>query len=186
MKLIDKHQNLTSVVSVIIWFVTLAFLAVMTGCKSTKLVEIVKTDTLHVYHTDTMKIVHNDTVYSIVTQVVHDSIVREVIIKEVVNENGDIIHTEKETNSEVFHNSDTNSQFIQHTVDSLVQAKVDSIYASKHEDKPVVVEVEKKVPWYQKCWNWIVAKFAWIGLGAVVLVVILLLWRAKSLSLFPK
>ena len=167
-----RHPNLTSVVSVIIWFATLAILAVMTGCKSTKLVEIVKTDTLHVYHTDTMKIVHNDTVYSIVTQVVHDSIVKETIIKEVVNELGEVIHSEKETNNEVWHNSDTNSSLIQHTVDSILQVKMDSIYNASHEDKPVIVEVEKITPWYTKAWNWIVGKFAWIGLGVVILVVI--------------
>lgn len=177
MKMIDKHPNLTSVVSVILWFATLAFLAVMTGCKSTKLVEIVKADTLHVYHTDTMKVVHNDTIFSIKVETKHDSIIREVIIKEVVNENGDVIHTEKETNNEVWHNSETNSQLIQHTVDSILQVKLDSINHSSHEDNPVIVEVEKPTTWYKKVWNWIVGKFAWIGLGVVVLAVLYFVWK---------
>jgi hypothetical protein len=138
--LMGRHPNLTSVVSVIIWFATLALLSVMTGCKGSRhIVEIVKTDTLHVYHTDTVKVLHNDTVYSIKVETKHDS----VIIKEkyYLDAEGNVMHSEKEKES--FRESDTNSQLIRHTVDSLVQAKVDSIYQSKHEDKPVIVEVEK-------------------------------------------
>ena len=161
----EEHPTLASALGVILFLASIAVLSLLAGCKPQQhIIEIVKTDTLHVYHTDTLKVVHNDTVYSVVTQVVHDSIVKETIIKEVVNELGEVIHSEKETNNEVFHNSVTDSQLIQHTVDSLVQAKVDSIYQSKHEDKPVIVEVEKPNPWYQKCWNWIVGKLAWIGL----------------------
>ena len=170
---IDRHPNATTVISVVVWFVFLAILALFTSCKGTqKVVEIVKTDTLHVYHTDTMKVVHNDTIYSIVTQVVHDSIVKETIIKEVVDELGNIIHTEKETNNEVWHNSDTNSSLIQHTVDSILQAKLDSISHISHEDHPVIVEVEKPTPWYTKAWNWIVGRFAWVGLAVVIAFVV--------------
>ena len=166
----ERHPNATSVISVLVWFAFIALLALCTSCKGTqKVVEIVKTDTLHVYHTDTMKVVHNDTVYSVVTQVVHDSIVKETIIKEVVNELGEVIHSEKETNNEHWHNSDTNQQLIQHTVDSILQAKLDSISHISHEDNPVIVEVEKPTPWYTKVWNWIVGKFAWIGLGVLIL-----------------
>ena len=64
------------------------------------------------------------------------------------------------------------SQHIQHTVDSILQAKIDSISHSSYQEKPVVVEVEKPKAWYQKVWDWIVGKFAWIGL-IVVLGVIL-------------
>lgn len=158
---IDKHPNITSVVSVIIWFAIIALLAVFTGCKSQQhIVEIVKTDTLHVYHTDTLKVVHNDTVYSVKVETKHDSI----IIKEkyYLDADGNVTHSEKEKES--YHNNEKDSQFIQHTVDSLVQAKVDSIYNSKYNEKPVIVEVEKPTPWYTKVWNWIVNKFAWAGL----------------------
>ena len=173
---IDRHPNATSVISVLVWFAFIALLALCTSCKGAqKVVEIVKTDTLHVYHTDTMKVVHNDTVYSVVTQVVHDSIVKEIIIKEVVNELGEVIHSEKETNNSVFHNSDTNSSLIQHTVDSILQVKMDSIYNSKYNEKPVIVE--KPTPWYTKAWNWIVAKLAWIGLGVLILAIIYFVWK---------
>jgi hypothetical protein len=64
------------------------------------------------------------------------------------------------------------TQLIERRVDSLVQAKVDSIYQSKYNEKPVVVEVEKPTPWYTKVWNWIVGKFAWMGLAVVVLAVL--------------
>jgi PBP1b-binding outer membrane lipoprotein LpoB len=167
---IDKHPNVTSIVSAIVWFVVIALMAFFTSCKGTQnYVEIVKTDTLHVYHTDTLKVVHNDTVYSVITQTVHDSIVRETIVKEVVNELGEIIHTEKETNNEHWHNSDTNQQLIQHKVDSILQAKMDSINQSQYVEKPVIVEVEKSAPWYSKVWNWIVSKFAWVGLGVLII-----------------
>lgn len=166
---IDRHPNATTVISMVVWFVFITLLALFTSCKgSQQVVEIVKTDTLHVWHTDTLKVVHNDTVYSIVTQTVHDSIVKETIIKEVVNELGEVIHTEKETNNSVFHNSDTNQQLIQHTVDSILQAKLDSISHVSHEDHPVIVEVEKPTPWYSKVWNWIIGKFAWVGLAVVI------------------
>lgn len=151
----------------------LTFMLCNFGCKSGKpnIMEIVKTDTLHVYHTDTMKVVHNDTIYSIVTQVVHDSIVKETIIKEVVDELGNVLHTEKETNNEVWHNSDKNSELIQHTVDSILQSKLDSISHISHDDNPVIVEVEKPTPWYQKAWNWVVGKLATIGLGVLIVII---------------
>ena len=164
----EEHPTLASTLGVILFLASIAVLSLLAGCKPQQhVVEIVKTDTLHVYHTDTLKVVHNDTVYSVQTQVVHDSIVKETIIKEVVNELGEVIHSEKETNNEVWHNSDTNSSLIQHTVDSILQAKMDSIYNASHTDKPVIIEVEKEVAWYQKVWNWIVNKFAWVGLAFV-------------------
>lgn len=169
----ERHPNITSVVSVVVWFVFIALLALFTSCKgSQKVVEIVKTDTLHVYHTDTLKVVHNDTVYSVVTKVVHDSIVKQIVIKEVVDDQGNVLHTEKETNNEVWHNSDTNSSLIQHTVDSILQAKMDSLYHAQYVEKPVVVEVEKPMPWYKKIWNWIISRFAWIGITVVILTIL--------------
>lgn len=166
----ERHPNITSVVSVVVWFVFIALLALCTSCKGTQnYVEIVKWDTLHVYHTDTIREIHNDTIREKVVITIHDSIIKQTIITNVVNEQGDVVHTEKETNNEVWHNADTSSSLIQHTVDSLLQAKMDSIYNASHEDKPVVVEVEKPVPWYSKVWNWIVSKFAWIGLGVLII-----------------
>lgn len=182
----EEHPTLASALGVILFLASIALLSLLAGCKPQQhIVEIVKMDTLHVYHTDTLKVVHNDTVYSVVTQVVHDSIVKETIIKEVVNELGEVIHSEKETNNEVFHNSVTDSQLIQHTVDSLVQAKVDSIYQSKHEDKPVIVEVKEPTPWYQKTWNWIVGKFAWLGFFALVLI-LFAIFKDKIIKLLKK
>lgn len=171
-----KHPNIASVVSVILFFAMMAVLSVLAGCKSShQVVTIVTTDTLHVYHHDTLKVVHNDTIREVITKVVHDSIIKGTIIKEVVNELGEVIHSEKETNNEVWHNSDTNSQLTQHTVDSLVQAKVDSIYASKYKEKPVIVEVEKSTPWYKKTWNWIVNKFAYL-MGTLAFFLFLYFW----------
>lgn len=158
---IERHPDLVSVGSVVVWFAVIALLAICTSCKPQQhIVKVIKTDTLHVYHTDTMKVVHNDTIYSVKVETKHDSI----IIKEkyYLDAEGNVTHSEKE--KEAFHNFVKDAQFIQHTVDSLVQAKVDSIYQSKHEDKPVIVEVEKPTPWYTKVWNWIVGKFAWEGL----------------------
>ena len=174
-KFFEEHPNLASALGVIIFFATIALLSVLTaGCKPQQhIVEIVKTDTLHVYHTDTMKVVHNDTIYSFKVETKHDSI----IIKEkyYLDADGNVTLTEKE--KELYRESDTNSQLIRHTVDSLVQAKVDSIYESKYNEKPVVVEVEKPTAWYTKVWNWIVGKFAWIGLGVVVLAVLYFVWK---------
>ena len=174
-KFFEEHPNLASALGVIIFFATIALLSVLTaGCKPQQhIVEIVKTDTLHVYHTDTMKVVHNDTVYSVKVETKHDSI----IIKEkyYLDDEGNVTHSEKE--KETFHNFVKDAQFIQHTVDSLVQAKVDSIYNAKYNEKPVVVEVEKPTAWYTKVWNWIVAKFAWIGLAVVILVVLYFVWK---------
>lgn len=181
---IDKHPNATSIVSVIIWLAVIALMAFFTSCKGTQnYVEIVKTDTLHVYHTDTLRIVHNDTIYSVITQTIHDSIVRETIVKEVVNELGEIIHTEKETNNSVFHNSDTNSSLIQHTVDSILQAKMDSIYNASHEDKPVVVERQKS--WWEKFTDSIKKPFIWIGIIVVIAAIIYLILKFVKPKLFP-
>lgn len=158
-----KHPNIASVVSVILFFVMMAVLSVLTGCKSShQVVTLVTTDTLYVHHTDTLKVVHNDTIREVITKVVHDSIVKGTIIKEVVNELGEVIRSEKETNNEVWHNSDTNSSLIQHTVDSILQVKMDSIYNSKYNEKPVIVEVEKTTPWYRKVFYWIVNRFAYL------------------------
>lgn len=171
---IDKHPNATSVISVLVWFAFIALLALCTSCKGTqKVVEIVKTDTLHVYHTDTLKFVHNDTIYSVKVETKHDSI----IIKEkyYLDAEGNVTHSEKE--KEAFHNFVKDAQFIQHTVDSLVQAKVDSIYQSKYNEKPVIVEVKKPIPWYKQVWKWIIGKFAWIGLVVVILAVLYFVWK---------
>ena len=171
---IDRHPNVTSIVSVIIWFATIALLSIFTGCKSQQhIVEIVKTDTLHVYHTDTMKIVHNDTVYSVKVETKHDSI----IIKEkyYLDADGNVTLTEKEKES--YHNNEKDSQFIQHTVDSLVQAKVDSIYQSKHEDKPVLVEKQKT--WWEKFVDGVKSHFAWIGIILLIAGFIFFAWKTK-------
>lgn len=168
---IDRHPNATSVVGVIVWFIAIALMALFTGCSSGKpnIVEIVKTDTLHVYHTDTMKVVHNDTIYSVKVQTVHDSIIKTTIITKVVNEEGEVVHSEKETNNEVFHNSDTNSQLIQHTVDSILQAKMDSISHASCVEEPVIYEVEKSTPWYKRIWQNIKDNFAAIGFTFIIL-----------------
>lgn len=174
----ERHPNATSVISVLVWFAFIALLALCTSCKgSQQIVEIVKTDTLHVYHTDTLKVVHNDTIYSVITQTVHDSIVRETIVKEVVNELGEVIHSEKETNNEVWHNADTSSSLIQHTVDSLLQAKMDSIYNASHEDKPVVVERQKS--WWEKFTDAVRNHFAWIGFIILIGGIIWFAWKTK-------
>lgn len=168
-RFLDEHPSTATVVAFCVWISFFAVLAMCTSCKGTqKVVEIVRTDTLHIVHSDTVRLVHNDTIYSVVKEVMHDSIIRETIIKEVVNEAGEVIHSEKETNNEVWHNSDTNSQLIWHTVDSLVQAKMDSINHVGYAEKPVVVEVEKEKAWYAKVWGWIVGRFAWIGLAVVI------------------
>ena len=151
----------------------------MVSCRATKptYVEIIKTDTLRVYHTDTLRLVHNDTIREYITKTIHDSIIRQTIVTNIIDQNGNVVHSEKETTTDNYHNADTQSQFIQHTVDSILQAKLDSISHSSHEDTPVIVEVEKPTPWYTKVWNWIVGKFAWIGLGVIILAVIYVVIR---------
>lgn len=173
-KFIDKHPNLTSVVSVIIWFATIALLAVFTGCRSQQhIVEIVKTDTLYVYHTDTMKVVHNDTIFSTITTVQHDSVMlKQKEIYYINAATGEILHSEKEKEKESYHNNEKDSQLIRHTIDSLARAWMDSVYQARYEDKPVIVEVEKSTPWYTKAWNWIVGKFALSGFFVLVLVLL--------------
>ena len=158
-----------SVVGVVVWFLALLAFSALEGCQSGRVLEreVVRVDTLHVWHCDTLREVHNDTVYSIVQKVVHDSIVSQVIIKEVMNEDGEVIHSEKETNNEVWHNAESDYQLIQHKVDSILKAKVDSITHSTYNEKSVLVE--KETPWYEKAWRWIVDKFAWIGLAVILL-----------------
>lgn len=162
----EEHPTLASALGVILFLVSIAVLSLLAGCKPQQhIVEIVKTDTLHVYHTDTLKVVHNDTIFSTITTVQHDSVMlKQKEIYYINAATGEILHSEKEKEKESYHNNEKDSQLIQHTVDSLVQAKVDSIYNSKYNEKPVIVEVKKEIPWYQKCWNWIIGKLAWIGL----------------------
>lgn len=143
----------------------------LTGCHSQQhVVEIVKTDTLHTFHHDTMMIFHRDTIFSTTTTVQHDSVMlKEKETYYIDAATGEVLHSEKEKEKESYHNSAKETQFIQHTIDSLVQEKVDSIYASKHEEKPVIVEVEKELPWYQKIWHWIQGKLAYIAIAAIII-----------------
>lgn len=142
-----------------------------TGCHSQQhVVEIVKTDTLHTFHHDTMMIFHRDTIFSTTTTVQHDSVMlKEKETYYIDAATGEVLHSEKEKEKESYHNSAKETQFIQHTIDSLVQEKVDSIYASKHEEKPVIVEVEKELPWYQKIWHWIQGKLAYLAIAAIII-----------------
>ncbi|MDD6017110.1 MAG: hypothetical protein PUC18_12700 [Prevotellaceae bacterium] len=175
---IDRHPNATSVISVLVWFAFIALLALCTSCKGTQnYVEIVKWDTLHVYHTDTIREIHNDTIREKVVITIHDSIIKQTIITNVVNEQGDVVHTEKETNNEVWHNADTSSSLIQHTVDSLLQAKMDSIYNASHKDKPVVVERQKS--WWEKFTDAVRNHFAWIGFIILIGGIIWFAWKTK-------
>lgn len=141
------------------------------GCHSQQhVVEIVKTDTLHAFHHDTMMIFHRDTIFSTTTTVQHDSVMlKEKETYYIDAATGEVLHSEKEKEKESYHNSAKETQFIQHTIDSLVQEKVDSIYASKHEEKPVIVEVEKELPWYQKIWHWIQGKLAYLAIAAIII-----------------
>ena len=143
----------------------------LTGCHSQQhVVEIVKTDTLHAFHHDTMMIFHRDTIFSTTTTVQHDSVMlKEKETYYIDAATGEVLHSEKEKEKESYHNSAKETQFIQHTIDSLVQAKVDSIYASKHEEKPVIVEVKKELPWYQKIWHWIQGKLAYLAIAAIII-----------------
>ena len=168
-----RHPNIASVVSVILFFVMMAVLSVLTGCKSSNhVVTVVTTDTLHVYHTDTLKVYHTDTICSVKQETVHDSIIERVKEIYYLDAEGNVVHSEKEKEKEAYHNAESDSKLIQHTVDSLVQAKVDSIYASKHEEEPVIVKVEKEMPWYRKVWNRIVNKFAYIGIAILIFLLI--------------
>lgn len=143
-----------------------------TGCHSQQhVVEIVKTDTLHTFHHDTIMIFHRDTIFSTTTTVQHDSVMlKEKETYYIDAATGEVLHSEKEKEKESYHNSAKETQFIQHTIDSLVQAKVDSIYASKHEEKPVIVEVQKELPWYQKIWHWIQGKLAYLAIFVIIIV----------------
>ena len=149
----------------------LLFIAILCGCKSshTNIATIKETDTLHVYHTDTIREIHADTISIIVETVVHDSIV--VTRKEtyfISSEKGDTIRLEKETDKESWHSNDTNSQFIRHTRDSILHAKMDSAYNASHHEIPVVVEVQKHTPWYKKAWSDIARNLAGIGVAVML------------------
>ena len=164
MNFFDRHPNLTSVLATIAFFGFIILCVLFGSCKPTEL-EIVKTDTLHVYHTDTVHSSHTDTIRLTVTQIIHDSIIKQTIITNVVNEAGEVVHSEKETNNEVWHNSDTNSQLIQHTVDSLLKVKMDSLYQSSHDNETTVIEKEE--PWYKKLGG-ILKTILWIVLCLLV------------------
>lgn len=170
----EEHPTLASALGVILFLASIAVLSLLAGCKPQQhIVEIVKTDTLHVYHTDTLKVVHNDTIFSTITTVQHDSVMlKQKEIYYINAATGEILHSEKEKEKESYHNNEKDSQLIRHTVDSLVQAKVDSIYQSKHEDKPVIVEVEKEIPWYQKTWQWIKDRLAYLGITVLIFILL--------------
>lgn len=164
-KFFEEHPNIASALGVIIFFATIALLSVLAGCKPQQhIVEIVKTDTLHVYHTDTLKVVHNDTIFSVKVETKHDSIIIKEKEKVYLDAEGNVLHSEKEKEKESYHNDEKDTQLMQHTVDSLVQVWLDSVYQARYNEKPVVVEVEKPLPWYQKTWNRVIGKLAWIGL----------------------
>lgn len=168
-----KHDT-----KIILSLILFLFVALLFGCKSahTNVATIKETDTLHVYHADTIKEIHADTIRIIVETVTHDSIV--VMKKEIYfidKETGDTIRSEKETDKESWHSNDTSSQFIQHTIDSILHAKMDSAYNASHHEIPVVVEVEKNIPWYKKAWDGIMRNLAGIGLAAILAFVICIL-----------
>ena len=167
----DRHPALSSVLGVIVWFLIILVLSCLTSCKSTKPVSevIVTHDTLYVYHNDTIHTSHTDTIRQFVTKVVHDSIIKEIKVTKIVDQDGNVIHSEKETNNETWHNAVEQSQHIQHTVDSILHAKMDSIYQAGHSDHETVVE--KQPQWYDKCWQWIKDRFAYIGFIALLLLV---------------
>lgn len=162
----EEHPTLASALGVILFLASIAVLSLLAGCKPQQhIVEIVKTDTLHVYHTDTLKVVHNDTIFSTITTVQHDSVMlKQKEIYYINAATGEILHSEKEKEKESYHNNEKDSQLIRHTIDSLARVWMDSVYQARYEDKPVIVEVEKSTPWYTKAWNWIIGKLAWIGL----------------------
>lgn len=175
---INRHPNVTSIVSVIVWFVVLAIMWIFTSCKGAQnVVEIHTSDTIHVYRTDTIREVHNDTIKEKVVTIVRDSIIREIIVTNTIDQNGNVVQTEKETNNEVWHNSDTNTSLIQHTVDSLLQAKMDSIYNSSHDEKPVLVEKQKT--WWEKFTDAVKNHFAWIGFVLLIAGIIVFAWKTK-------
>ncbi len=150
-----------------------------TGCHSQQhVVEIVKTDTLHTFHHDTMMIFHRDTIFSTTTTVQHDSVMlKEKETYYIDAATGEVLHSEKEKEKESYHNSANENQFYQHTVDSLVQVWLDSVYQARYNEKPVIVEVEKELPWYQKIWHWIQGKLADLAIVAIIIVASAYLFR---------
>lgn len=149
----------------------------MVSCRTTKptYVEIIKTDTLRVYHTDTLRLVHNDTIREYITKTIHDSIIRQTIVTNIIDQNGNVVHSEKETTTDNYHNADTQSQFIQHTVDSLLHSKLDSIYQANHDDSTVILE--KETPWYKKLWSKTQGLLATLG---IISLVFLILWIIRK------
>lgn len=163
----EKHSGTLSAIIVCAFFLVLLLLA--SSCKSSNhVVTVVTTDTLHIYHTDTLKVYHTDTICSVKQETVHDSIIERVKEIYYLDAKGNVVHSEKEKEKESYRESDTNSQLIRHTIDSLARVWMDSVYQARYEDEPVIVEVEKEMPWYKKAWNWIVNKFAYIGITFLV------------------
>ena len=163
----EKHSGSLSAIIVCVFFLVLLLLA--SSCKSSNhVVTVVTTDTLHIYHTDTLKVYHTDTICSVKQETVHDSIIERVKEIYYLDAEGNVVHSEKEKEKEAYRESDTNSQLIRHTIDSLARVWMDSVYQARYEDEPVIVEVEKEMPWYKKAWNWIVNKFAYIGITFLV------------------
>ena len=107
---------------------------ILIGCKTTKTeTEVVRIDTLYIAHYDTIK--------ENVTQVIHDSIFHHIIETKVLNEAGEVIHSEKETTHESYRDSEKDRELIRNTIDSLLKSKQDI----SHE----IQIVEKKEPWYK-------------------------------------
>ena len=181
----DRHPAISSVLGVVLWFLTILVLSCLTSCKSTKPVSevIVTHDTLYVYHNDTVHTSHTDTIRQFVTKVVHDSIIKEIKVTKIIDQDGNVIHSEKETNNETWHNAVEQSQHIQHTVDSILHAKMDSIYQAGHSDHETVVE--KQPQWYDKVWQWIKDRFASLGVLFLLIILAILLRDKLKKNLFP-
>ena len=163
----------------IVFIFVLATLLLGSCSPAKNVVSEVRTDTLHVYHTDTIYRVANDTTIREVIKVVHDSIIFKTIVREVIDkETGEIISKDSETNKEVYSTSDTNSALIRHTVDSLLKARIDSVYSISEGDKQIVVEVDKRT-WWDKIRNAVQAPFTLIGLIVCLCVIIWLFIRSR-------
>lgn len=101
-------------------------------------------DTLLVVHTDTFRVVRIDTVKDEVVRVMHDSVVVRVKERITVNEQGDTLAREKETLREGWHLLHQERDRIQHTVDSLLRTKIDSVKQSVQHEAETEVTQEKK------------------------------------------
>ena len=118
-----------------------------------------------------MMIFHRDTIFSTTTTVQHDSVMlKEKETYYIDAATGDVIHSEKEKEKESYHNNEKDSQLIRHTIDSLARVWMDSVYQARYEDKPVIVEVEKELPWYKKIWHWIQGKLAYLAIFVIIIV----------------